>query len=163
MYTIRKSFKFEMAHQLETAFTAACHECVHGHSYTVELFVGSTQLNRDHMVVDFSELKEFKDAVMAAWDHGLLLHHSKSKWYGPMIEARVLKREKVCFVEWNPTAEGMATFLLVKLQEFLKRLFPVDRVWAIKVRVHETSTGWAECNDAVGIPALRVREIGGAE
>ena len=36
-YTIRKQFKFEMAHQLKDSYSAACHENLHGHSYVLEL------------------------------------------------------------------------------------------------------------------------------
>lgn len=141
-YVIRKSFTFEAAHQLESAETAACHECVHGHSYKVELFIYHWALDCHEMVLDFGFLKEFKEEIMREWDHGLLLHVNKRVHFLPLIEAGVLKKEKVWFFDRNPTAEMMASHIHDRLVLFLKA-----SGWtatARKVRVHETSTGWAE-------------------
>lgn len=141
---IRKSFTFEAAHQLETAFTKACFECIHGHSYTVELFLrwmGPPRLDADDMVLDFSRLAPFKAKVMEAWDHGLILHESKAPHYEPLIAAGLLKREKVSFLTRNPTAETMAQILYGQLQDFLRGVENVD---VAAVRVHETSTGYAQ-------------------
>lgn len=142
MFTIRKKFTFEAAHQLETAVTAACHECVHGHSYTVEVYVQSPSLNKDGMVIDFAEFKEFKDEVMEDWDHGVLFHKNKRDWMEGLVKDGVWKRGKVHFLDDNPTAEYMAMLLWMRLRDFLKA--KGAGVYAKKVRIHETSTGWAE-------------------
>lgn len=141
-HRIRKSFQFEAAHQLETAYTAQCHECIHGHSYTVELYIESDILLEDEMVLDFSKLKAFKDSIMLAWDHGLILHERKRKYIQPLIDAGVLKAEKVTFLLNNPTAEIMAVIIFNKLRVFLTTLG--TKAKAKKVRVHETASGWAE-------------------
>ena len=44
MYTIRKLFRFEMAHQLSKAFSTACSEQIHGHSYVCEVFFAKEAL-----------------------------------------------------------------------------------------------------------------------
>ncbi len=149
-YRIRKSFTFEAAHQLESAETAACHECVHGHSYKVEVFLEHWALDCHEMVLDFSFLKGFKEEVMKEWDHGLLLHVNKRPHFLPLIEAGVLKREKVWFFDRNPTAEMMASHLYDRLVLWLKESNFTVR--ARKVRVHETSTGWAEFEPEAGFP-----------
>lgn len=152
---IRKSFTFEAAHQLETAYTKACHECIHGHSYTVELFIRRTNpatpepvsplsLDEDDMVLDFSRLTPFKERVMASWDHGLILHASKAPHYYPLIQKGLLKREKVSFLDKNPTAETMAQILFGQLKLFLE---DIPNVEVAAVRVHETSTGYAQYGD----------------
>lgn len=147
-YRIRKSFTFEAAHQLETAVTAACHECIHGHSYKVELVLIADSLNDDRMVLDFAVLSEFKTLMMAQFDHCLLLHENKRKWYRPLIEAGQLKESRVRFFDQNPTAEIFARWIFKCLVEFLDKLQlngrPRARVFVDKVRVHETETGWAE-------------------
>lgn len=142
MNRIRKSFTFEAAHQLERAFSKECSDCIHGHSYTVEMFLKSGALDSDAMVMDFGVLKGFKKIVMDSWDHGLLLHEDKKPHYMPLIEAGLLKREKVSFLTRNPTAETMARMLYKMLWDFVTDAHVIVE----KVRVHETSTGWAECD-----------------
>jgi 6-pyruvoyltetrahydropterin/6-carboxytetrahydropterin synthase len=148
VYRIRKKFTFEAAHQLESAYTSACWECIHGHSYTVEMVLQSYHLNGDEMVLDFSELGFFKQAVMERWDHALILHEKKRDIYEPIIAAGHLKREKVCFLDRNPTAETMANILYFELVEYLRGLCKAGAASVSlrveKVRVHETGTGWAE-------------------
>jgi 6-pyruvoyltetrahydropterin/6-carboxytetrahydropterin synthase len=145
VYRIRKKFTFEAAHQLTTAYTAPCHECVHGHSYTVEMILSSEMLDGMNMVLDFGYLKRFKNTVMERWDHGLLLHESVRDAWMPLIEAGLLKESKVHFVRQNPTAEFMARELFRDLRLYLdKVLSDMEEVNVDAVRVHETSTGWAE-------------------
>ena len=145
---IRKSITFEAAHQLETAFTAGCHECIHGHSYKVEILLTADLLNEDKMVLDFSELKPIKDQIMEGWDHGLILHENKRAHIQPLINAGVLKSSKVTFLNDNPTAETMARIVFTMVRDWLYRA--QSRGWDLrglrvyKVRIHETSTGWAE-------------------
>ena len=149
MYRIRKSFTFEAAHQLETAFTAGCHECIHGHSYTVEMYIDAEILQQDQrMVIDFGELKPFKDMIMEMWDHGLLLHVNKKPHIQPLIDAGVLRASKVSFLELQPTAEVLARMIYGKLHDWLGTHLQMDRlkrgVFVSGIRVHETGTGWAE-------------------
>jgi 6-pyruvoyltetrahydropterin/6-carboxytetrahydropterin synthase len=152
VYTIRKVFTFEAAHQLEDAYTEACHQCIHGHSYTVELYLSATHLDTNRMVLDFGELRSFKEQVMVEWDHGLLLHEDKKPFIEPLIEAGVLKREKVSFLPNNPTAEEMARLLAFRLTRWLSQYaqqagkvidYAARHVRVARVRIHETSTGWA--------------------
>ena len=147
-FRIRKSFTFEAAHQLETAVTAACHECIHGHSYKVEMFLASKNLNPDGMVLDFSELKGFKKLIMDQWDHGLILHANKRPWIEPMLEAGILKKGKVSFLLDNPTAEAMARVIYRSLSAYLADTLKVTTAYVEKVRVHETGSGWAEYESA---------------
>ena len=142
MYQIRKRFTFEAAHQLEDAYTKACSDCIHGHSYTVEMVLASKELNHNGMVLDFGELKKFKQQVMENWDHGLILHENKKQFYQPLIGAGLLKSSKVTFLPENPTAEVMAGILFSALESYVAKID--EGVVVVAVRIHETSTGWAE-------------------
>lgn len=149
-FHIRKSFTFEAAHQLEKAFTSACSDCIHGHSYKVEMFLASTELDEMRMVLDFGYLKEFKRKVMEEWDHGLILHKNKQKYIQPLIDAGVLKASKVTFLNQNPTAEVMAAILFEWLTEYLAFHPAVaEEVTLLSVRVHETATGYGEYSKTV--------------
>ena len=135
MHIIRKAFKFEMAHQLSDAVTAACYETIHGHSYTVELFL-SAPLNDANMVLDFGSLGEFKKWLMDKFDHALLIPAVFNAVYKDVLAKH---NAKVWFTPENPTAEWMAAVICAEARKQLEPLVRVDAV-----RVHETDTGYAE-------------------
>ena len=143
MFRIRKQFKFEAAHMLEDAFTAECHECVHGHSYTVELFICAHNLDNYEMVMDFGILKAFIDKVKNEWDHALILHGNQRKNFIALQQDSIL--QKVVYLAHSPTAEIMAWLLAHKFMKYLEeKQYKKRNIWVEKVRVHETHTGWAE-------------------
>lgn len=146
-YLIRKSFTFEAAHQLEWAATKECCNCIHGHSYTVELVLKrdqpDNQMPRNHMVLDFGELKSFREQIMKMWDHGLILHEDKRPFFERLVALGILDGDKLFFMEENPTAEAMARRIFDMLELFLRGK-GTKNVTVDSVRVHETSTGWAE-------------------
>jgi len=133
MYTVRKKFTVEMSHQLERAYSSCCTDCIHGHSYTIELFFTASVLDENGMVIDFGEVKEVCKPVIDQFDHALVLPKSLAEKYGPHMAAL---SKKLIIVDANPTAEWMAFHLYTVICQALPELF--------KVRVHETVTGWAE-------------------
>ena len=141
MFRIRKKFKFEAAHKLEKAYTKECFECIHGHSYIVELFLTSIGLNEMSMVLDFGYLKPFIASIRSEWDHALFLHNCQRENFQPLIDAGVLK--KVVFLPQDSTAEVMACLICEKLRTFLRKNDHLT-VNVEKVRVHETANGWGE-------------------
>ena len=147
-FLIQKTFTFEAAHQLETAVTAACHECVHGHSYRVEMTLVRRLLGDHAMVLDFAELRGFKDEVMERWDHGVLFYEGKRPVIQPLIDKGVWKASKVNFLLANPTAEVMARTLFYDLVAYLKRK-GIETVQVKAVKVWETASGAAEYTKAL--------------
>lgn len=138
MFTVRKVFRFEAAHVLASAFSKACTDSIHGHSYVVEVFLRSRELNQDGMVVDFGLVKELISDLIATWDHALILPscHKPEDFGG----------KKTVIFPCNPTAENMAFVLFKQIRDRLWGSIKNSKegliVW--KVRVHETTTGWAE-------------------
>ncbi len=126
MFTVRKVFRFEAAHILTTAFSKCCQR-VHGHSYVVEVFLANAILNPDGMVEDFGKVKEVVGPILEAWDHKLIKQDDDDDYCGP---------DEVVLVDFNPTAENMARNIYRRAKKSLPCLF--------KIRVHETTTGWAE-------------------
>jgi len=141
MFTIRKKFTFEAAHQLEKAHSKACTDCIHGHSYVVELYIKAWRRNDAGMVVDFGMLKAFIKDVNDMWDHALILPKSLVADYKPLTDSGKLK--KVFIASENPTAEWMALELYYLLDAFLRGNIGGD-CSVQKVRIHETDSGWAE-------------------
>ena len=138
MYTIRKLFRFEMAHQLSKAYSTACSEQIHGHSYVCEIFLKSDQLDETGMVVDFGEIKAKIGDYINSWDHSLVMPTDMPSEYLDMLAKYNVKLRKV---NYNPTAEAMAKDMYNTIKKDVPQL--------LKVRLHETVTGWAEYEEVV--------------
>jgi len=136
MYTIRKQWHVEMAHRLTEAHTKACSDCIHGHTYTIELFLEAEDLDSTGMVIDFGALGEIKALVMR-FDHALMLESR------PENQHEMISNKNIMWVDFNPTAENMAR----ELYERIAMSSPIkgqQRIRLAKVRVHETASGFAE-------------------
>lgn len=134
MYTIRKKFRFEMAHRLRDAFSERC-KALHGHSYVCEVMVSSRTLNRDGMVLDFGALKSAIGSFLDSFDHATVL------WDRDPLCGSV-DFGKLVPVPYNPTAENMARDIAEAIASHFAQLEPPFE--AITVRLHETETGYAE-------------------
>jgi len=101
MYTITKEMSFEAAHRL-LDYNGPCHN-LHGHSYRVEVSIGSESLDKQGFVMDFGDLKKVLNQLISEWDHATILQASD-----PLIG--VLQALDVRVVVFNeaPTAENMA-------------------------------------------------------
>jgi len=138
MFTIRKKFRFEMAHILREAYTKVCSDTIHGHSYVLEIFFRGEELNSAGMVIDFGEIKNKIQKIVDALDHALLIpkgieHEAYWKDILPL-------NKKAKMVDFNPTAEEMAREIFYQIQSISKKM----DVLLYKVRLHETETGYAE-------------------
>lgn len=137
-YRVRKTFTFEAAHRLDVAESRACVDTVHGHSYTVELFLTATCLNRSQMVLDFGMLSPFIEGVKEEWDHALFVSRKRARDYLETGD------KKVVVMPASPTAEVMSYMLLHQLVDYLAEPPSGNGLAVEKVRVHETGSGWAE-------------------
>lgn len=130
MFTIRKKFKFEMSHRLVSCYSEGCKN-IHGHSYILEVFFTSNTLNKDGMVLDFGEIKNNIIDYINSWDHALILYKNDN-WSSYMQNSDL----KYKLLDYNPTAENMCR----EMYNYIKHIYPQ----LSKVRLHETTTGWAE-------------------
>jgi 6-pyruvoyltetrahydropterin/6-carboxytetrahydropterin synthase len=133
MFTIRKKFKFEMAHQLHKAYTDACASTVHGHSYICEVFFTSEKLDETGMVIDFTQVKDKIKEYINSWDHALVMCADMPFEY---INCLLKYNKNLKITTYNPTAENMAKDIF----DFIKKIIPT----CSRVRLHETDTGYAE-------------------
>jgi 6-pyruvoyltetrahydropterin/6-carboxytetrahydropterin synthase len=69
MFTITKEFTFSASHQL--AGLPQDHQCsrLHGHNYRVEIMIQSEKLLPVGFIVDYGDLKAFKDYIDFNLDH----------------------------------------------------------------------------------------------
>ena len=110
---------FSSAHQLR-GYRGKC-ENLHGHNYKIEIYVRGNELNNIGLLVDFVELKQAADDLVAYVDHQNLNELE------PFVE------------EQNPSAENVARFFLEKLASKINDA----RVQIYKVRCFETPTSVA--------------------
>jgi 6-pyruvoyltetrahydropterin/6-carboxytetrahydropterin synthase len=119
MYEVRIDEEFSAAHALR-GYRGKC-ENLHGHNWTVEVYVRGEKLDETGLLVDFRELKAATRRVMHYLDH------------------QNLNELKPFDKEINPSSEHLAGFILHKIAEQINN----DRVKVYKVRVWETPTSSA--------------------
>jgi len=130
-YTVCKRIRFAAAHRLP-GHTGKC-AALHGHNYTVEVFIRAPRLNGEGMVVDFTVIKRLAGEWLDEnWDHATILHELDS----------VPGASKVYTLIGNPTAEVMAEHLF----EMLEGCLPPGTNNAVvhRIRIWETEDSFAE-------------------
>jgi 6-pyruvoyltetrahydropterin/6-carboxytetrahydropterin synthase len=136
MYKVRKLFKFEAAHVLESSYSLD-YQNIHGHSYEVEVILKSKKLNKDGMVCDFGELKDIISSIFMDFDHSVIVPESLSEH---IVNTAFVKHAII--VKFNPTAENMAKHFYDLIEDEML-VYGVENVKIHKVIVHETKTVWA--------------------
>lgn len=152
VFTIRKTFKFECAHRLVSSWSKKCQQ-IHGHSYKLELFLQSNELNEDGMVIDFGQIKQLFQDNLEQFDHKIVIWRNdphimlEEGWNKKEIEDEI---EQLGFivVDFNPTAENMAKYFYELLENEFYANEEIRHIRIKAVRIHETETGWAEYGSA---------------
>jgi len=96
MYTVKVRSDFSGAHNLK-GYKGKC-EDLHGHNWRIEVEVETEELDAIGMVIDFKELKNILDEIIAGMDHKYL-------------------NEIGYFKEINPTSENMARYIFESISE----------------------------------------------
>lgn len=149
MFRVRKKFKFEAAHRLKSSYTEPCQR-FHGHSYVVEVFICSSKLNEDGMVIDFGKLKDLMEDILKEFDHRILLD-TTDVTVGAFVELEKATQQDfgLQILPTPPTAEFFAKHIFDRLSRKVKNVALSNNPYLEWVRVHETETGWAEYNGEI--------------
>jgi len=94
MFELDVTREFSAAHSLR-GYNGTCKD-LHGHNWTIQVFVQSAELNEIGIAVDFRVLKKELDALLADLDHKYL-------------------NELPMFREINPTSENIAQYIFRRL------------------------------------------------
>ena len=105
---------FSAAHSLK-GYQGDCAR-LHGHNWTVEVFLNCEKLDEVGFAIDFKDIKETVDKVLEGLDHANL-------------------NELPAFREDNPTSENIARFIYKELGKKLNS----DSIRVAKVYVSESS------------------------
>jgi len=107
-YEIRIDGMFESAHFLYDYPVPGKNEPLHGHTYRVELFMGSNKL-RNGISVDFLAVRSEFDKLLNEWDHICLNIRPE-------------------FSETSPTAENIAEFVFDRMKDFIQDDARITRI-----------------------------------
>lgn len=141
---IRKLYKFEAGHIVRDCNSVRCSHSEHGHSYKVEVFFEADQLTHYGMVIDFGDLKTIK-AFLDRFDHSYHFWTQESdefKNFHRKYDARNIE------LPFSPSAENYSIYFLKAIRDIMKQeKFDNKHAKCVRVRVHETDTGYAEADE----------------
>ncbi len=95
MYEVIKRLEISSAHKLNLDYESKCSN-FHGHNWIVTVYLRSETLNKNGMIMDFTEIKR---KISEKLDHKVIND----------------------VVDFNPTAENMAKFILEELAPYCYR------------------------------------------
>ena len=122
MFDLKVLSGFSSAHALR-GYNGKC-ENIHGHNWQVELVVSSEKLNGTGLVIDFKDLKGYLNEVMEMLDHKFI-------------------NETEFFAGTNPSAENIAKFIFVEMENKLSSDNNCKNITVNRVNVYETSSSMA--------------------
>jgi 6-pyruvoyltetrahydropterin/6-carboxytetrahydropterin synthase len=141
---IRKQFKFEGAHIVRNCSSERCKKSIHGHSYVVEVFFEAQALDRGMMVYDFGLTKGTIKDFIDGFDHAYSMWDKESnKFKEFMYESS----DRWVEMPVSPSAEAYSLMFLKVIDAILQHTEMMNGeqfVQVSSVRVHETTTGYAE-------------------
>lgn len=141
---IRKKFSFEGAHIVRNCSSIRCKKSIHGHSYVVEVFFTSKGLDNGQMVMDFGLMKGNIKDLIDSFDHAYSMWVKESnEFQGFMTD----NSDRWVKMPVSPSAEAyslMFLFIIDKMVEATEFNNGEKEVSVSSVRVHETTTGYAE-------------------
>lgn len=158
-WQISKTFRFEAGHRVwkqnltygrGAQFTITketpTNKCVnlHGHSYLLEVVLGSDHLSEQEMVMDFHHIKSALKDLIETMDHSFIIDVHDPMYPELKELAEKYGSLKIFPVDFCPTAEALAKFFYDFLTERLREAGLLGEVKVVKVTLWETATSKAE-------------------
>lgn len=141
---IRKLFKFEGAHIVRNCSSERCKFSIHGHSYVVEVFITSDKFDNGMMVMDFGLMKTNLKDFIDGFDHAYSMWNKESQDFKDFIYNN---SDRFIELPVSPSAEAYSLMFFKVIDEMIKATKFANgegKVELSSVRVHETTTGYAE-------------------
>ncbi|MFT6106184.1 MAG: 6-pyruvoyltetrahydropterin/6-carboxytetrahydropterin synthase [Rickettsiales bacterium] len=134
--TCTRRIEFDAAHRVMEHYSKC--RMLHGHRYAIEATFCSDALDDMGMVIDFGIIKELLGGwIDENWDHNTILN-IKDKELGDQIAK--ITDQKIYYLNCNPTAEEMASYLFEKI---CPKLFADYKISCKKIKIFETPNCYA--------------------
>lgn len=141
---IRKTFEFENAHIVRFCSSKRYKTSIHGHSYKIEILLGSKYLDNAGMVYDFGLLKSEMKQIVDSFDHTITLFKDDDEAY--------LKEMQKYSSRWvllpiSVSAENFCRVFFVLIDALLEKTKMQSGEKGAKFQsivIHETRTGHAQ-------------------
>ncbi|MCS7306998.1 MAG: 6-carboxytetrahydropterin synthase [Aquificaceae bacterium] len=158
-WQITKTFRFEAGHrvwkqnltcgrgaELTMGKEVPVNKCInlHGHSYVLEVTLGSEELSEQDMVMDFYHLKNALKELIEEIDHSFIIDRQDPMFEELRQVAEKYGAFKVYPVDFCPTAEALAKFFYDYVSQKLSQVGLLGDVKVVKVVLWETATSKAE-------------------
>ena len=158
-WQISKTFRFEAGHRvwkqnltcgrganLTLTKEVPANKCInlHGHSYVLEVVLGSDTLSEQDMVMDFYHVKNALKDLIDTIDHSFIIDINDPMYPELKTVAEKYGALKIFPVDFCPTAEALAKFFYDFLEEKLKEAGLLGDVKVIKTVIWETATSKSE-------------------
>jgi len=157
---IRKLFRFEGSHVVRNCSSNRCKKSIHGHSYTVEIFLEADKLDNGHMVYDFGLFKGTIRDFVDSFDHAASVWDKESTEYKDFFNKN---SDRVVTLPISPSAEGYALLIAFVVDKIIRNTLFMngedENIRVHKVRVAETVTGWAEA-DLFDVASMFANDFG---
>jgi 6-pyruvoyltetrahydropterin/6-carboxytetrahydropterin synthase len=126
----------ERYHDISCGHRVVGHESkcrfIHGHNYRIHFVCSSKSLDDLGRVIDFSVIKE----KLCMWIENHFDHKTLIWRHDPMLEGlKAISEESIVVVDFNPTAENIAEYLVKVIAPTLLEGTGID---LIECRVEET-------------------------
>lgn len=118
MYKIEKRYTLPIGHRL-SKHKGRCFS-IHGHNFIVLVGVKAKKLDKNDMVIDFSNLKDLVEVFLDNLDHCLLLNEADSEMGMRLKDLGT----RVKLLPYDPTAEKLAEEIYVHVKESLSLSYP---------------------------------------
>lgn len=139
---VSKRFRWEGAHRLPW-HTGGCQN-LHGHSYVMWVELTGTP-DAQGMVIDFKNIKKVLKSLVDAWDHAVLVAEND----GDLLQAIELLKSKHFILPYDTTSENLCQYVTDYLGKEALDVLLQHNISAIRVRVKETETCYAELETPV--------------
>lgn len=133
MYRVERRFTLPIGHRL-SLHKGRC-SSIHGHNFVVLVGVMSEYLNKNYMVIDFSDLKAVVDGLLDQLDHCLMINSNDYK-IGDELRKMGMR---VVSVDFDPTAEKLSEDLYYQIGKTLKKMYPSVELEYVTVYENENS------------------------
>lgn len=142
---IRKQFDFIGQHIVRNCSSDRCKYSIHSHKYTVEVFFTADGLDNGQMVIDFGLTKGTIKSLIKAFDYTYTVWNKEADQFKDFIKSHC---KRWIELPLSPSAEALSVMLFYLIDLIIKNTQFNNGEQNPKlhaVRVHETTTGYAEC------------------